>query len=478
VQEHTDSLHTITKNPAQAELVNAVKFYGRNKHGTGIGVLNAITGNTYAEIQSEEGKTKQYRTAPLTNYNIAVIDRPLVNNSNIYLINTSTLRKGDNDKANVTGAGTTLKDENNHFSIEAKGSLSQRYTPDQDAKVCKTLLGYQYYLALKKISGNFRFRIYRDLKDDEYNINDLGINHRNNYYTDGIRFDYRKYEPFSVFRYFSNYFILQKTEDYTTHKNIDFKLKYGGNATLKSYTSFWYQMNYSIAQRFDYYDPRTEGRYIIRPPYFNTSLGFTTDYRKPVALNSNFYVAMDEEEYQMASISLAPRFRVNDRLSLNYNVKIEQQYNSMGYVTANDNDIIYGRRDLASFENELSSRLMLKSNLSVSLWMRHYWYQGQYNDYYDLTENGHLNDNNDYQANNDFNFNAFNMDLMLNWRFAPGSNMSLVWKNEVTTEDDEMIHNIYRNIENTLSTPQNNTLSLKIRYHLDYQNLHLFKQNG
>ncbi|MDZ7774634.1 MAG: DUF5916 domain-containing protein [Bacteroidales bacterium] len=151
----------------------------------------------------------------------------------------------------------------------------------------------------------------------------------------------------------------------------------------------------------------------------------------------------------------------------------------MGYVTANDNDIIiYGRRDLASFENELSSRLMLKSNLSVSLWMRHYWYQGQYNDYYDLTENGHLNDNNDYQANNDFNFNAFNMDLMLNWRFAPGSNMSLVWKNEVTTEDDEMIHNIYRNIENTLSTPQNNTLSLKIRYHLDYQNLHLFKQNG
>jgi len=479
VDSEIDSTGEIIENPAKAELVNAAKFYGRNKSGTGIGVLNAITAQSFAKVQSEDGEIDKYRTGPLTNYNIAVVDQPLKNNSNIYLINTNVYRQGDFDKANVTGFGTDLKDKENDFSIEARGSLSQRYTAKENQEKYESLFGYQYYLALRKISGNFRFRIFRDVKDDDYNINDMGVNHRNNYYTNGVRFDYRKYEPFSVFRYFSNYVTLRKTEDFSTHENIDFKLRYGGYATLKSYTSFWYHLNYSIQERYDYYDPRVEDRYIVRPPYFNTSLGLSTDYRKPLAFNSNFYVALDQQEYYMTSISLGPRVRVNDRLSFNYNMKLQQQDNSLGYVTQEEDDrIIYGRRNLSTFENTLNSRLMLKSNLSVSLWMRHYWYQGDYQEYFELTQNGELSDSNGYEENNDFNFNAFNLDLMLNWRFAPGSNMSLVWKNEITSEDDYLVQDFYKNIKNTFDAPQTNIISLKILYYLDYQNLNIFGEKG
>ncbi len=479
VDSEIDSTAEIIENPAKAELVNAAKFYGRNKKGTGIGVLNAITAQSFAKAESADGSVEQVQTGPMTNYNIAVVDQPLKNNSSIYLINTNVYRQGDYDKANVTGFGTDLKDKENDFSIEARGSLSQRFTPKPDHNDHESLLGYQYYLALRKISGNFRFRIFRDVKDDQYNINDLGINHRNNYYTNGVRFDYRKYEPFGIFRYFSNYVTLRKTEDFSTHENIDFRLRYGGYATLKSYTSFWYHMNYSIQDRYDYYDPRVDGRYIVRPPYFNTSLGLSTDYRKPFAFNSNFYVAVDEEEYYMTSVSIGPRVRVNDRLSFNYNIKLQQQDNSMGYVTEKDGEkIIYGKRDLSTFENTLNSRLMLKSNLSVSLWMRHYWYQGDYQEYFDLTQEGDLADNEGYEENNNFNFNAFNLDLMLNWRFAPGSNMSLVWKNEITSEEDILVHDFYQNLKNTFNAPQTNIISLKILYYLDYQNLNIFGEKG
>lgn len=467
----------VIENPSEAELVNAVKIYGRNNNGTGMGVLNAITDNTYATYKTNEGTKEQYLTEPFTNYNIMVFDKPLKNNSEVYLINTNTYRKGDYDKANVTGAGTTLKDENNHFSVEARGALSQRLESSEGHSENPSI-GFQYYLALKKISGNFRLRLYRNVKDDQFDINDMGVNHRNNYQKNGIRFDYRKYKPFSIFRYFNNYLALNKSEDYTTRENIDFKLKYGGYATLKSYTSVWYQLNYSLAPRYDYYDPRVEDRYILRPPYFNSSVGLSTDYRKPLALNSRIYLAFDEKEYQMASLNLSPRIRFNDYFSVDYNFKLAQQYNSIGYVTQENEDIIYGNRDLSTYENSISSKLMLNNELSVNFWMRHYWYLGEYNKYYNLTDKGNLNENAGYEEHNDFNFNAFNVDLMLNWQFAPGSNMSLVWKNEVTTEDEEIVRDAFRNFEKAFNVPHTNTLSLKIKYHLDYQSINLFRQNS
>ncbi|HKK09901.1 MAG TPA: DUF5916 domain-containing protein, partial [Bacteroidales bacterium] len=65
VDSEIDSTGEIIENPAKAELVNAAKFYGRNKSGTGIGVLNAITAQSFAKVQSEDGEIDKYRTGPL-----------------------------------------------------------------------------------------------------------------------------------------------------------------------------------------------------------------------------------------------------------------------------------------------------------------------------------------------------------------------------------------------------------------------------
>ncbi|MEJ7658842.1 MAG: DUF5916 domain-containing protein [Hymenobacter sp.] len=39
----------------------------------------------------------------------------------------------------------------------------------------------------------------------------------------------------------------------------------------------------------------------------------------------------------------------------------------------------------------------------------------------------------DYQRNHDTSFNAFNVDAALVWWFAPGSQVSLVWKDAAAT---------------------------------------------
>lgn len=77
--------------------------------------------------------------------------------------------------------------------------------------------------------------------------------------------------------------------------------------------------------------------------------------------------------------------------------------------------------------------------------------------------------NNDYEQNNDFNFNTFNIDLTLNWEFAPGSRLSLVWKNAILHEDDHITQDFLDNLKQTIQADQLNQLSLKILYYLDYQ---------
>lgn len=75
----------------------------------------------------------------------------------------------------------------------------------------------------------------------------------------------------------------------------------------------------------------------------------------------------------------------------------------------------------------------------------------------------------DYQGEHDINFNAFTADAQFVWYFAPGSELSFVWKNAINTFDDMMIRNYFDNLEQTFSTPQTNSFSVRILYYLDYQ---------
>ena len=64
-------------------------------------------------------------------------------------------------------------------------------------------------------------------------------------------------------------------------------------------------------------------------------------------------------------------------------------------------------------------------------------------------------------------FDAFNVDLLFTWNFAPGSQLTLGWKNIIQTGSTRISHDYLRDLENTLAAPQTNSLSLKVLYYLD-----------
>ena len=121
-----------------------------------------------------------------------------------------------------------------------------------------------------------------------------------------------------------------------------------------------------------------------------------------------------------------------------YEFERDVRFSQVGYVTDFSNDsIIFGRRDLVTHENSLEAEYIFNNKMALEFSLRHYWSKAQYKAYNLLTEDGYL-EASVYNENNDINFNAFTIDMAYTWRFAPGSDVIIVWKNSIFTDASEV----------------------------------------
>ncbi len=64
-----------------------------------------------------------------------------------------------------------------------------------------------------------------------------------------------------------------------------------------------------------------------------------------------------------------------------------------------------------------------------------------------------------------------NVDAVFTWQYAPGSFINLVWKNAAHDFNRVVEHSYFKYFDNTMSADDNNNLSLKVIYFLDYLQL-------
>ncbi|MFM2316121.1 MAG: hypothetical protein RLZZ155_453, partial [Bacteroidota bacterium] len=84
IYSELDSNERVISNPMQTQLINATKISGRNSKGLAIAFFNAITNETFAEIENTSlHSQRRILTNPLTNYNVFVVDQNLPNKSQI-----------------------------------------------------------------------------------------------------------------------------------------------------------------------------------------------------------------------------------------------------------------------------------------------------------------------------------------------------------------------------------------------------------
>jgi len=123
-----------------------------------------------------------------------------------------------------------------------------------------------------------------------------------------------------------------------------------------------------------------------------------------------------------------------------------------------------------TFINTLSTSYILNNKASLSLRARHYWSGVANSNYYLLQTDGSLVENPTYSENKDQNYNAFTIDMIFRWIFAPGSELSLAWKAISYSDENAVIYNYGTNFQKAWLN-QTNSLSLKVLYYIDYNSL-------
>jgi len=470
--ENLQANEKVIKNPTEAKLINATKLSGRSGSGLAVGFFNAITGDTYAEIENSEGVKRKVLTDPQTNYNIVVLDQALKHNSSMYLINTNTYRWGNNRRSNASGAGFTLYNKNNTYRILTSGEISNVYhIPGLEPGATTTKNGYRYNAQLQKVSGKVQFSLSHSVIDNKFDINDLGLNRTVSEVTNIASVSHNIFQPVGIIRDMITVYSYTNTSHYQTGQTTSNQIRIENETTFMNYLTFWGFVSRDVSDLHDYYEPRKEGSFYLRPGLMTEHFGISSDYRKPFALDMFLSFTTNRYAFFDRWITISPILRVSDKLLINHAFTLEYISNDKGFVSTDNQNIFFGRRNITSIENAFSGRYLFQNNLSLNVWLRHYWMKGIYNRYYTLGNEGRLSDNVTYSGNHDFNFNSFNVDLTFNWELAPGSNLSMVWKNAIITENSEIMQSYTRNFRETLDAPQLNSFSLRILYYLDYQNL-------
>jgi hypothetical protein len=429
-----------------------------------------MTTNAWAKIENEEtGESRKVLTQPFTNYNVLVLDQNLKNNSYVTLINTNYLSPKDDYLANVTGAETRICNKKSTFAVFGRLNLSNKAFDGNNLRT-----GHAMEFNVSKPNGKFQYYLIREQADKVYDPNDMGFLLNNNYASNTLHLYYIEQKPKGI--------MVSTTTRLTSMYNTLFessKFKYFAieAANKTTYSNFWITHMVVTASPLgyhDYYEPRTWGYVYKKPAYYSADLIVATDSRKRFYLRSQAeWLTMPDNHSHGWQLELTPRMRFTDKATLTLDVNYSKTTNDYGWVadrydSAMLHSVIFGKRDVATLSTILSGQYTFSKRTSLTLRLRHYWSQVDYSSYFTLNSDGSLSDSY-YNENHDINFNAFTADAQFVWYFAPGSELSVVWKNAINTFDNTMISNYFDNLDRTFNTPQANSFSIRILYYLDYQ---------
>jgi hypothetical protein len=373
--------------------------------------------------------------------------------------------------ANVTGTEFEFRNKKSSYAFIGKSLFSQIYEDEEKDKY-----GYSYFLELAKISGNFRFELSRLVESDKYDPNDFGFLYSNNEITNQLELNYNIYKPVWEVLNWKNELEFTQTDLYHNKKFSLFRIDFSSETMFKNYLYARIHAQLKPFEEHNYFEARVDNRKFVKPRMFHICGGMSTDYKKPYALDlfggiTKSYSYSHNQDFYWFEVG--NRYRISDKLLITYTLFYGENNNDIGYVDRTDDDAIiyFGKREKTTITNTFTTNYIFNNKSALNFRLRHYWSRAEYMEFYELQDDGDLKST-DYVGSHDINYNAFNIDLVYTWRFAPGSELSVIWKTAIDEEEDIVRTNSFSgNFENTLDLPTTSSLSVKLLYYLDWQRL-------
>lgn len=455
---------TIKDLPSETRLANATKVSGRNDKGLAVGVLNAMSLKSYATLKDTiSGNTREVLVQPFTNYNVSTIDQSLENNSYLSFINTNVSMADHSFMANVAATEFQLRNKTKTYALSGQGGISYRKNKERQT-------GWFGELSLAKNSGSLQFGTTQRIISDDFNPNDLGYLRRNNEMYSELWLSYQIVEPFWILREWNYNMWYQMNRVVVPSERVGEELGFFSYLLFKNNYSL--RLNGGLfSKNFDYYEARIKNRFLLLPRGGWFNVGIYSDNRKSFQVYANLQRGFRPEFNETErSLSTGFNWRIGQHLQIGYDLDYSRKKNNYGYVDCNNSeDSIYiARRNIRLIENQLEMAFVFNKALSMRLRGRHYWSAVANQDYHLLSTDGTLIPYSEYPETHDNNFNALNMDLIFRWIFAPGSEISVAWKNAILESQDNATSTYLENFRDIWSLSQTNTFSIKCLYYIDY----------
>ena len=468
-----DSLgEQVVSNPDAAPLINGTKVSGRTKSGLGIGIFNSVEGRAHAIITDDNGNERLFKTNPLTNYNVFVLSQNLKNNSTVSFVNTNVMREGNYRDANVSLGQANIYTKNGKYRVSSTIKLSSITEGSQ-------VFGHAGGASVAKVAGTWQYSFGYSEESDTFDPNDLGFLYNNNSrnYNAGVSWnDYKGSKRF--FRRSVNfgwsYEELYKPQLFTYN---GFSWRVGGLHKKQVYMNA--SGNFNPFGEVNHFESRQFGKEVKFNPSFVVRSFFTTDYSKKFALDGRFWLKQFIGRNQSGKgIYLSPRVRISNRMNTVLDFNVEFITNDYGYVSVLEDNgyndqIILGVRDRMIIENSIRAEFIFTKRMGIDLRLRHYWQQVEYDHFLELQDDGVML-NSAYNpmdaeggSEHSTNYNAFTVDVNYRWVFIPGSELRIVYKNNIFNSKLDLDPSYFRTFNTLFDQPQINSISMKLLVYID-----------
>ncbi|MFH1197093.1 MAG: DUF5916 domain-containing protein [bacterium] len=473
--------------PDNSTILSAVKISGKTADGLAIGVLQSLTANEKAIVNSS-GSDKDISVEPLTNYFITRITKDFeegntvlggiftstnrfINDAHLEFMNRNAFTGGIdflhhwNDKEFYIDAklvGSAINGTSEAMRILQSSSARYYHRPDADHfdfdSTITNLTGHGGRIRIGKGSkGLWRYHATLNWRSPGLDFNDLGYMSTSDIFKEENYLSYFVNQPEFIFRTYTLSVYQFNNWDYGMNH-----LSSGGSASV--YLEFL--NNWAISTSLSYTGQALNtrllrgGNAMLVPAVWSYNFYAKTDPSEKMFFDLSTNISLSENNsYRYYSIQpgvwVIPINTLKISVSLNYSSGID----NLQYVdtkSINGEDIyLLGKID----QHTLGATFRIDYNITPELSIQYYGSPfasvGKYSEFKCVTSpqadkyedrysklNPSLNGN-DYEvynnsqleysfSNPDFNFSQFRSNLVLRWEYRPGSQFYLVWSQDRT----------------------------------------------
>jgi hypothetical protein len=472
--------------PTSTAILGAAKLTGKTKNGLSIGIVEAMTAEERAEIDTPGGR--KYETVePLTNYFVGRVQKDINEGKTIIGgIFTSTNRALDANLSNFMhkaaysgGADFTqyFKDKSWMFNLNAAFSLvegsktallntqqsSARYfqRPDNDYTVLDSnrtsLAGSGGRMQIMKLNGHWNFLYATIWKTPGFETNDLGYIREADQILSVLWAQYSQWEPKGIYKRYSISADIYNINNFGGEW-IGKGFEWNANMGLKNYWNVWTGGNLSSSSLST--GILRGGPMMKLPGSINARIGISTDYRMKLVFDVNANISRgNKQDSRDLSSAIGITYKPTNWLVLTVSPGFSRSFSELQYVSQleyNGKDkYIFASIDRKTINTSFRINLNLSPNLTFQYWGQPFVATGKYYDHkfilepmadsykdrfrtysesqisldgdqYNIDEN--TDETIDYSFDKrDFNVQEFLSNLVVRWEYNPGSSVYLVW---------------------------------------------------